>query len=168
MRILFFVLGYILATHGVGQTARQGDQKSDPTEFHSPMVVEAPFIAANPVFWNRKTDSSVTSRELVGLRRFHCDGVSIVGVLLQPKEVSGDRILTVADLSISNPGHDKFVKLFLELLNGDEKIGEASIGPFKVKEGGTIRQSARLVALKANLKTDPMTTLRVTMTNWDY
>jgi len=163
------LLGCVLATQSFGQTARQGDQKSDPTEFHSPMVVEAPFIAADPGVWNLKKDSSVTSPEYGRLRRFHCDGVSIVGLqLVSSKDIPGDKIETEAHFSILNPGHDKFVKLLLELFNGDEKVAESSLGPFKVKEGALVQHSTKITPSKKDLKTDPMTTLRITMTNWDY
>lgn len=152
------------------QTAKQGDAKSDPTEFHSPMILEAPFIAAHPNLWSgvKNKNSQMTSEELGQLRRFHCDGLSITNVMLHADEVPKNRVDTIVEISVRNPGHDKFVKLLLQLFNGENKVGEVSIGPFKDKEGATVTQRATLAAAKADLKTDPLTTLRITMTDWDY
>lgn len=150
------------------QTARQGDQSADPTEFHSPMVLEAPFAVANPSTWTLKKGSSVMSPDLGQLRRFHCDGVSIGMGALHPKEISGDRVETQMDFSIVNPGHDKFVKVLFELFNGDTKVAETATAPIKAKEGAFVQTKATIVARKADLVADPLTKIRITMTAWDY
>ncbi|MDQ6891528.1 MAG: hypothetical protein M3167_02480 [Acidobacteriota bacterium] len=157
-----------VSTTGFAQTARQGEQQSDPTEFHSPMVLEAPFVAASPEFWKGTKEQGISSYELWRLRRFHCEGVSITSILLYPKETPDDQVTTRIDVGVRNPGHDKFVKLLFRLFNGDQMVGEASVGPFKDKEGAVAHQSATIIAKKADLRVDPLTTLRITMTNWDY
>ena len=166
--LLASTLIFILPFAGLAQTARQGDEKADPTEFHSPMVLEAPFAAADPTTWNLGKGSVVTSPALGRLRRFHCDGVSLAIGDLHPREITGNQIETQMDFGVINPGHDKFVKLLFQLFNGDTKIADSAVGPFKVKEGAFVQKKATITALKQDLTTEPLTTIRITMSDWDY
>jgi hypothetical protein len=151
------------------QTARQGTEKADPTEFHSPMVLETEFVAAKPTLWQEKgPEDWVRSPEYSNLRRYHCDGVSISDLQLSPFKSGSDRITTRIALRITNTGHDKQVKLLLELVNGEKKVAESTLGPFKDKEGATVEQIGTIEVARSALLTDPITKLRITMTNWDY
>lgn len=151
------------------QTARQGTDRADPTEFHSPMVLDVDFIAAKPSLWQEKdSDDWVSLPEYARLSRFHCDGVSISTLLLSPRKAKNDYIDTLIKIGTLNTGHDKQVKLLLELFNGETKVAESVLGPIKDKEGATVIQSGSIAVSRADLHVDPFTTLRITMTNWDY
>jgi len=159
----------VLSTTVPAQTARQGTEKADPTEFHSPMVLEVEFLAAKPSLWQAAdSDTWVQGAEYGNLSKYHCDGVAIRSLQLSPTKIPGDRVETRIRVSVMNTGHDKQVKLLFELFNGDIRVADGVLGPFKDKEGATVNALGSIAALRADLSTDPITTLRITMTNWDY
>lgn len=170
MKPLVLTFGALcLAVTALAQTARQGSDKADPTEFHSPMVLETEFVGAKPFLWQEKdSETWVQSPEYAGLRKYHCDGVSIWNLQLSPVKSSNDSIVTQIKVWVANTGHDKRVKLLFELFNGEVKVADTVLGPFKDKEGATVIEIVPLVASKANLVVEPLTKLRITMTNWDY
>ena len=88
--IVVLFLGFCLAGVSAAQTVKQGDPNApvaDPTEFHSPMVIETVFAPADPSLW--KSDEwtptkpkpwrsgEFTTAEYYDLGKYSCDGLSI-------------------------------------------------------------------------------------------
>ena len=124
--VAIILVGFCLAGMSVGQTVKQGDPNApaaDPTEFHSPMVIETVFAPADPsLFW--KSDNwtpekpkpwksgEFTTAEYHGLGKYSCDGLSIMegnhdgtwnsGLAMAVKEKGGKVRVTIS-ARITNP-----------------------------------------------------------------
>lgn len=147
-------------------TARQGKpEKDDPTEFRSPMVLETPFLAADPLRWD---DRWFSGKPYVDLRRYRCEGLSVDELSLRAKR-SGERVNVQVRVRILNPdgNHDKATRLRFDLHNGDEAVASAQVGPFKVEEGDRVAKAVHLSIPASNLVRDPMTTVKITVSVQD-
>ena len=65
------------ATSGAGAqlSARQADP--DPTQFHSPMIIEMPLPTADRARWGK---GEFRSKDIVALKKYVCDGIFIQGL----------------------------------------------------------------------------------------
>jgi hypothetical protein len=183
----------------IGQTAKQGDPRLNPggyEEFHSPMVLEAVFAAADRSTWRNEWFSTEQYRRL---SKFRCEKISIWGLEMSARELPGEKVEVKTRVRLMNPdqNHDKKVTLLFEVVNGDkveesfshvyEKVSPAraefekrsgalsqprnalgQVEPIKVKEGAIVTKIVTATLPLSALKTDPMTKLRITMTTWDY
>ena len=168
----------------VGQVARQGDPEAKPipTAFHSPMILEVPFIAADRSTWGKGWQAPPA---YVELGKYTVDNVSIrgprrgsgweSGLWVRSTLRSGNRLELEIGALATNPknNHDKSVTLHFEFLNGTQSIGTAQLGPIGAGDNGLSSPSRPMTIKITNispeqLKTDPPTTLRLTVTARDY
>lgn len=162
------------------QTAKQGDAASlpaDPTEFHSPMVLETAFAAGDRTLWNGGKAFSLP--EWWELGKYKCDGVSVrmdpdrkrqwdPGLEMRVRDVPGQKVEVKLEIGVRNPKHnlDKMVDLFLEVMNGEEVIGSKSLS-IKAKDNGEGNQEDIKWTFPAN-ELHPSTKLRITMKTRNY
>ena len=176
LHVLLLAVGftYLTPQWAVGQAARQDDAtKVNPggyEEFHSPMILDTVFVAADRQRWYPRRDAWIGSDEYRGLRKFRRDKVSILGLQMNGREGSGGLAEIAFRIALLNPdeNQDKKVVLLLQAVNGEEVGGRFELEPIKVEEGQTVSGRFTWELPLATLKTDPLTTLRITMTTWDY
>jgi hypothetical protein len=152
-----------LALPIAAQTARQGE--ADPTEFHSPMILDTVFLANEPYLWN---DKLVTGQEWTDLSKFYCDNVSIGGLAVRGKPRRDGMIQFGIEVTLRNRrGHDKEVAVRFEILSGGQVAASARLNPVEVAEGRSKTRSIPLVVPKAIVETDPKAPFRITVTARD-
>jgi hypothetical protein len=148
-------------------TARRGDpQKGDTSEIGSPMVLEAPFFMADPAA--RSTDWR-SSKEFVEFRAFRCQGLYVSGLMTRIKPAGAEHLSIGFRVILQNPNnnHDKAVRVEISLRNGDAKIGSTSFGPVKVEESDAATREVAFAIPVDALRTDPTTTVQLTVTAQD-
>ncbi|MBI3450252.1 MAG: hypothetical protein HY049_15225 [Acidobacteria bacterium] len=175
------VLAFALLAAGPVQ-AHQGAVEA--TEFRSPMVIDTIFVAADRSRWLSKGSSFdwFSADEYRVLGKYRCDGLSIrandyanagawdSGLYFRPRELPDGMVEVEVWVSVLNPrkNHDKSVTVTLEVRNGDEVVTTATIGPWKVEDKGREKvRKGSLTVPSSQLKTDPMTSLRITLTARD-
>jgi hypothetical protein len=164
------------------QTARQGDRNASytPTAFHSPMVLETPFVLADRAMW-AGTD---LVQEYNALGKYTCDGLALrgrivnkhtgewqSGLWMKAKERAGGKLEITIRVLVRNPkhNHDKHVTIFFEVIDGDQVVATTTLGPVEVEDKGWSQGfSTKLVLPTDALKDDPPMKLRITMTAKDY
>jgi hypothetical protein len=179
------VTSVILSVTVLGQTAKQGDASQIPRCFHSPMVLETVFAAADRTLWTKKDRHEsgrdwFTVPEYHALGRFTCDGVSLrdptkngewrPGLFLSARDLPDGNVDVGIFVKVRNPGanSDKLVKLSFEVLNGDEVVASATMEPINVEDNARGDDGeVRLTVPAAALRIEPMTKLRITMTTRD-
>lgn len=168
--LLWLMPLWITATAQNAQTtAKQGIQ----TKFNSPMILETVFLPADRTLW--KKDEWISGKAYVDLEQFSCDGVHVKKLRLRPMLISDGQQVFVEFRAVilnvnSRESHDKRVTIRFDLFNGDEFIAGVTTKPKKASDtdSGGYGISARLTVPASVLKTDPMTTLRLTVTTEDY
>jgi len=164
------------------QTARQGDRNANytPTAFRSPMVLETPFVLADPAMWGG-TD---LVQEYNDLGKYTCDGLALRGRILdkktgewqsglwmKAKERGGGKLEISIRVLVRNPkhNHDKHVTIFFEIIDRDQVVAATTLGPVEVEDKGWSQDfSTKLLLPIDTLKSDPTMKLRITMTAKDY
>jgi len=177
--IAAFVLFLYLAAFPA-QVARQGDPdaKPSPTAFHSPMILEVPFVAADRSTWGQGWQ---TPKEYLALGDYSVDGVALHGREMRGRRESGLAVRTVqkgdrAEVTIRvtawNPphNHDKAVSVYFEILNGTQSAGTAQLkNPIGVDDNGSPQSGSVTVSVPVDaLKTNPITTLKLTVAAKDW
>jgi hypothetical protein len=163
--IAVFVLAVFLLSPlvSLGQVAHQG--KADPNEFRSPMVLDTVFLLTDPQTWK---GAWVTGRPWAELRLFYCDNVSIGALGARVKSQTSESLNIEIRMMLSNrKGHDKEVKVRLELLDAETVVATAQIGPLQVDEQKSKTRTVELIVPKSAVKTDPVTPMRITVTARD-
>lgn len=117
-----FVLALCSVLNARGQAVTASQGKPDPHEFQSPMVLEMPFLLADPARWN---DTWTTEKEYTDLKTFHCEGVFIERLKLKAVQKGQERVQITVSVKLRNPNnnHDKEVYPEFELQNESETIG---------------------------------------------
>lgn len=140
-------------------TAKQGAQ--DPTEFSGSMVLDAPFPPAVP---GTKKNEWFTTADYGRMRLYHCDRISIVLFQFKVGAERSGKVPVSLRVWLSNPegNHDKSVELLLEAHNGEQKVAEARRS-IKVEENDVVKREIELPVSAADLKSDPVTQLRITV-----
>lgn len=130
-----------------------------------------------------------TTPEYHDLGKFTCDGLSLrgdynnrkntweSGLSMEVHKLAGQRVEVRIRATVTNPGHghnvhDKVATLVLDVLNGEESVASTTMA-IKVSASwvGKVEDNdreARLVLAADNLKTNPVTRLRITMSTRDY
>ena len=142
-------------------TVKQGER--DPNEFHDSMVIELPFVVADPNL--QKVTDWASNPDYVSLRKFQCDRIRITNVLFHVKGAPKNGKLKVElrfYFQSPDQNHDKKVDLNLEVHNGDAVIATVKKS-IKVEEGDNLQKDVELLVPLSDLKTDPMTQLRITV-----
>ena len=155
------VLALICAPLLAQVTVKQGER--DPNEFHDSMILELPFIPADPNL--QKVTDWYSNADYVSLRKYQCDRIRITNVLFRVKGAPKNGQMTVElrfYLQSPDQNHDKKVDLTLEVHNGD--AGAATVKrSIKVEEGDNLQKDIELLVPLSGLRTDPMTQLRITV-----
>lgn len=170
---------------GLGQTATQGDpaKVTNPTEFHSPMVLETAFPSENALHGGRW----VSLPEWVELGKFTCDGVALKGdrdesfywdrlnaehwypgLKMKMQQLANGNVGIDLQVRVNNPKHneDKIVNVRVEIVNGVEVVA-AEQARIKAKDNGKAND-ALLTAVFPRASIRPTTNLRITMTTHNY
>jgi hypothetical protein len=159
LALLAFLLGSIPALAQV--SAKQGER--DPNEFHDSMILELPFLPADP---NLRTQKDwYNTPDYASLRKYQCDRIRIANLLLRSQGPAKDGKLKIEVrfyLQSPDQNHDKTVDLLLEVHNDDAVIATAKRS-IKVEEGDNLTRDIELVVPESNLKSDPKTQLRITV-----
>jgi hypothetical protein len=185
MRMQQIVAAIVWLTAGLvpsAQIVRQGGaEDSSPTAFHSSMIVDTVFAAADRSLWNR--GNWFTAPEYEALGKYSCDGVLfhgnftdkarttwVPGIEMKAKNGTGNTVEVTIRLHLFNPSdnHDKEVTVVLEVLNGTEVAATNRIGPKDVEDKNHDYPITTTMIVPADsLKQDPMTKLRITLTTKD-
>ncbi len=148
---------------------------------HSPMALETVFAAADRSLWgDGRTWFSV--KEYRDLGEYSCDGVWLrannrkdgsawdAGLQMTARNTTEGKVEVRIKASITNPprNHDKIVAVMLQILNGEQVVENAVIGPVVAEDNNNhVNKSVTLTLPADLLKTDPMTRLRLTVTTQD-
>ena len=169
------------ANLGFAQTAKQGDpaKVTDATAFHSPMILETIFAAADRSLWHNGKE--FTLPEWWELGKFTCDGVSLrmdsdrrkkwdSGINMKVRDLPGGSVEVKMKVGVLNPKHnsDKMVTLLLEVVNGDEVVAAQSVKIPAKDDGGGHQENVKFTIPGSSLRLDPITKLRITMTTQKY
>jgi hypothetical protein len=157
-------LAQVSATQGVAVTHDSTAQFD--TQYHSPMVITAPFPLADRTLWgsSKWTDPDVFKQ----LRDFRCDGVSIAEMQMRGKlQIDGNLEVRVKGEFDSVKGHDKRVDMKFELLNGDTVVGVGYSEKLKAPEGEQKRFNFDFEVPAGQLQSQPATYLRITFSDYD-
>lgn len=136
---------------------------AEPTEFHSPMVMDVPLDGLK----NLSVDQSLMISDLA---KYHCDDVSIKLLEVSRRQI-GERdsqLITKAKVA-ARPAHDKSVRLVFDLMDGEKQILSWNIDEIEVEEGeqATAREKSPKIPWKdldSLLRTSPAPYLRISMT----
>ena len=161
----------------IAQEVRQGTfGAAGSTQFKSPMVLTVPFAATDSSIWGRGGWWVIDEYKKIG--KFTCDGVSIrrdysnrkqnwvPGLELSVRTKGPDLVQVKARVSIYNPehNHDKAVTVLLEVLDGDQVVQTATVGPILAKDnGGEEDERASMLVPTELLRKQPSPTLRLTV-----
>jgi hypothetical protein len=165
-----------------GQVARQGrvDADGDVNAFHSPMVLEASFVAASRSIWGKK--GWFEGPDYIGLSKYSCDGVFLrgdvdgktheptTGIAMHARELKGGQLEVTVGLSFLNPSHnhDKLVTVFLEIIDASHKVVETTFGPISVEDKGHAQHfSFPIVMPVSAVKDDGSMKMRLTVSTRD-
>lgn len=130
------------------------------------MVLEAPLFMANPT---ARVEKWRSSKDFADLRVFRCQGISVSRLMARVKKAGENDLAVSFQVRLFNPdnNHDKAVRVVVALRNGEETIGTASFGPVKVEESDSVTREVSITVPASSLKTDPFTTLQLTLTAVD-
>jgi hypothetical protein len=145
-------------------TGKQGP--TDPNEFHGSMILEAPFLPADP---NLRINDWFSSKEYAQLKVYQCDRIRITLFEFRVKKPDKNgRLPITMRVWFQSPdqNHDKMVNLTLEVHNGDTVVGTVKQS-IKVEEGDHIHRELRVLLSPDDLILDPITQLRITVTTRD-
>jgi hypothetical protein len=165
------------------QTATQGgvaQASLGKTAFTSPMILETEFAAADKMLWGppkgRLPGDWFTTDEYHDLGRFSCEGVYLrrhfnkkkgtwePGLEMSVRDLGGGMIKVKVRAYADNPddNKDRKVSILFELFNGNKLLASASDSS-GVEEDDTQDLSVGFTLPAADLVTDPMTKLRMTV-----
>ncbi len=154
---------------------------AESSEFTSPMILTTAFAATDRALWGNGHWFAVDEYKKLG--RFSCDGVSIrrdynhrkqtwdPGLELAVRVKSRDLVQVKARVSIYNPkhNHDKAVTVLLEIMDGDQVLQAATVGPIKAADDGDEEDETASLMMPAELLSkQPSPTLRVTVVARNY
>ncbi len=166
--VLWGVVALALALPGLGQvTGRQGSEKDQPNDFHSPMVLDVPF-PSDPKTWTGEWFTNNAYREI---SRFRCDGIRIVELSLKVKKIGDPDQNAFAvrfRTKLLNPdgNHDKEVIVRFDVKQKDRVLQSAEFGPVKVEESDSVKREVGAIVRDHDSK-DPPTTFTITVTAWN-
>ena len=154
---------------------------AESSVFNSPMIITTAFAATNRALWGDGGWFAVDDYKKLG--RFTCEGVSIrrdyshrgqtwdAGLELAARVKSPGVVQVKARVSVYNPkhNHDKAVTVLLEIMDGDQVLRTATVGPIKIEDnGGEEDERASLLVPMELLAKKPSPTLRLTVIAKNY
>lgn len=175
-------LGVLLAVIGTLSSVDALDVKqgmfggAESSVFNSPMIITTALAATDRSLWGDGDWFAVDDYKNLG--RFTCEGVSIrrdydrrqqtwdSGLELAARVKSPGVVQLKARVSIYNPKHnqDKAVTVLFEIMDGDQVLKTATVGPIKVEDdGGEDDERVALLFPIGLLDKQPAPTLRLTV-----
>jgi hypothetical protein len=166
--------------HAVAQAASQGAASNEKTAFASPMVLETVFAAADRSLWDpakgHVAGAWFSTEDYRGLGRFACDGVYlrsdfkpkqgtwVPGLEMSVREGTDGQVQVKVRVTADNPKNngDRKVTVLFEVMNGEKVIASASDSR-GIEEGDAKDITVNFTLPAADLITDPMTKLRLTV-----
>jgi hypothetical protein len=163
---LVLLVALLLATPSTAQvTARQGEPaKTEATErFKSPMVLELPLVVARSGI---PAGGSLVTKEASQLRRYICDGVSIIHLAMSvTRKRSGDAKFQFQFMLSTEESWDRLVDVEFAAVAGDRSVGAVITRNIDAEEGKTVTRKADLVLNKDALDAlGEQPVLRITVT----
>ncbi len=178
--IAFAAVGILAASAPRAASEDLSGKRPAATSFHSPMRLETVLAAADRSLW--ADGGWFSTPEYHALGQSTCDGVSLrgnykkrsdtwdPGLEMATREARGGKVEVKVRATVTNPphNHDKKVTILIEVLNGEDLVEAATIGPLEAEDNGNdVKGQTTLVLPPGALKTDPMTRLRITVTAKD-
>jgi hypothetical protein len=182
------LLGFLLPSATFGEiNATQGvtNVSNGPAEFHSPMVLDAPFPLTDREQWGSGNWSEpgifpLTGREPGGtgnwsdpailqqLRDYRCDGLTILQMQMRGELHSdGSLEVQVKGKIDAIKGHDKRVDMKFDFINGDVVGATGHSASLKAPEKKVRDFSFKFTIPAAVVQSQPPTHLRVTFSDYD-
>jgi len=170
IQILLSLAALLSAAATTAQTVATGERPVYENEFRSPMVLEVPFVLADPARWN---DTWSSEKEYADLVKYCCEKVFIESLKMRARRVGGDVVAVTIKTKLRNPNgnHDKRVFLTVELQNDGNTIRDVTppkpqTAPHvdkgvSVEESDSATKTTVLSVLADDLK--PTTKLKITM-----
>ena len=170
IQILISLAALVWAAAASGQTVATGEKPLYENEFRSPMVLEAPFVLADPARWN---DTWSSEKEYADLVKYCCEKVFIESLKMRARKADGNAVAVTIKTKLRNPNgnHDKRVFLTVELQNDGNTIStltspKTQAAPradkgISVEESDAATKTTDLSVPADDLK--PTTKLKITM-----
>lgn len=125
--ILCGLAALLSAATATGQAVATSQRESvSADEFASPMVIEAPFVLADPARWS---DVWSLEKEYADLARFHCERVFIESLRMRARRADNDVLAVTVKIKLRNPNgnHDKRAFLTVELQNDGIAVNQVAL-----------------------------------------
>ena len=170
IQTLISLAALLWAATATGQTVVTGEKPHSENEFLSPMVLETPFLLADPARWN---DTWSSEKEYADLVKYCCEKVFIESLKMRARRAGPDVVAVTIKTKLRNPNgnHDKRVFLTVELQNDGNTIKDLTppkthAAPpvdkgVSVEESDSATKTTVLTVLADDLK--PTTKLKITM-----
>jgi hypothetical protein len=144
-------------------TARQGEpptgQPGAIERFHSPMILDLPFHAAD-----RSTWGAGFVRGNDGVARFICDNVFFRDFAVSVERKRGEKLRITYHLVLTNePGVDKLASVRIDLMGGEELIYPTAIPQIEVEEGKSSIRDTSITIDEKSLTAAPSPHLKITL-----
>jgi len=126
IQILFSLAAMLWVATATGQTVATGEKPVYENEFRSPMVLEVPFVLADPARWN---DTWSSEKEYADLVKYCCEKVFIESLKMRARRAGGNLIAVTIKTKLRNPdgNHDKRVFLTAELQNDGNTVSALTL-----------------------------------------
>ena len=170
IQILISLAALVWAAAATGQTVATGEKPLYENEFRSPMVLEAPFVLADPARWN---DTWSSEKEYADLVKYCCEKVFIESLKVRARRTGGNLVAVTIKTRLRNPNgnHDKRAFLTVELQNDGNTISTVALPKtpaappvdrgISVEESDSATKTTFLSVPSDELK--PTTKLKITM-----
>jgi hypothetical protein len=134
---------------------------AEPTEFHSPMVMDVPLEGLK----NLPVEESLMISDLA---RYYCDDVSIKLLEVSRRQIGESESQLITKAKVARPTHDKSVRLVFDLMVGEKQVLSWNIDEIEVEEGeqATAKEKSPKIPrmdLDGLLRTTPAPYLRISM-----
>jgi hypothetical protein len=170
IHILFSLTAILWPVAATGQIVATGEKPLYENEFRSPMVLETPFVLADPARWN---DTWSSEKEYADLIKYCCEKVFIESLKMRAHRIGGNAVAVTIKTKLRNPNgnHDKRVFLTVELQNDGNTVSTVTLPKtqaaaradkgISVEESDAATKTTVLSVLADDLK--PTTKLKITM-----
>ena len=125
IQILFGLAAMLSAAAGTAQTVVTGEKPVYENEFLSPMVLEVPFVLADPARWN---DTWSSEKEYADIVKYCCEKVFVESLKMRARRAGGGVVVVTIKAKLRNPNgnHDKRVFLTAELQNDGNTVKDVT------------------------------------------
>ncbi|HEV8336721.1 MAG TPA: hypothetical protein VGR67_09915 [Candidatus Polarisedimenticolia bacterium] len=160
--LVCILLSLSFSRDGFPQSKITVHTNAEPTEFHSPMVMDVPLEGLK----NLPMEEPLMISDFA---KYHCDDVSIKLLEVSRRQIgpTDSQLITKAKV-VARPTRDKNVRLVFDLMVGEKQVLSWNIDEIEVEEGeqATAKEKSPKIPWKdldGLLRTNPAPYLRISM-----